>query len=358
MSYNIKITYFGVLRSISSWSKVAREILKCLVKKGVDVSIYEIKGFLYDKYFNLEELEKYCCKKINDIIFTFEHPSKYPILPHDKFKIAFLVYEFTTLPKIWVENINKYINLVLVPSNFTYEVFIKSGVDKRKLKILRYGYNPSYYYPKEKTKKIRNFITVASPHKREALDILLKGFGEAFKDIDDVRLTIKLSYLPFKKTKSFEIPNFINLINYYRKTLGQKINIITDKLNEYEMANLYRSSDIYISLSKSESFGLPFIEAIACGRGCISLKYGGQTDFLTDENTIFVSHKIVQTNGEEYEKTQEKQYIAQADLNDYIEKLMFIYKNGFDPTINPSEIKKYEWDNITEEFIDIIRSIY
>lgn len=325
-------------------------------KKNIDLTIYETKGFLYDKNFKIDELEKYCSKKINDIIFTFEHPLKYNILPKNKIKIGFLVYEFTTLPESWIENINKYIDLVLVPSKFTYDVFLKSGINRNKIKILRYGYNPKYYYPSDPSKTIRNFLTITSPHRREALDILLKGFKKAFEKKDDVKLIIKTSYIPFKKIKNFEITNFLDLIKSYKNSLGSKIEIITENLSETEMGELYRKSDIYISISKAESFGLPFIESLACGRGCISLKYSGQTDFLNDKNTIFIKHKIVKADLEVYEKTQEEQYIAEAELEDLISKLNLAYEKGFKPIIDKEELEKYQWDFIVEDFIEIIKS--
>ncbi|MCX7905672.1 MAG: glycosyltransferase, partial [Elusimicrobiales bacterium] len=329
MSYNIRITYFGIIRSITSWAKVAREILKGLIKNGIEISIYETKGFLYDKNFNLELLEKYVSHKTYDIIFTFEHPLKYYMLPKSSFKIGFLVYEFTHLPQSWIENINKYLDMVLVPSTFTYNVFINSGIKKEKIKILRYGYNPNYYYPTKKTNKINNFLTVSSPHKRESLDILLEAFTKAFKDNNNVRLTVKLSYSQFKKNKNFEIPSFNKLIEKYQKILNSKLKIITDKLSEEDMGNLYRNSDIYISLSKAESFGLPFLESLACGRPVVSLKYGGQLDFLNDKNTVFIKHVLKETQDELYEKTKEKQFVAYPEINDCIEKLKIIYNKGF-----------------------------
>lgn len=300
-------------------------------------------------------LERYISKKMSDIVFTFEHPSKYPLLPQKSFKIGLLVYEFTTLPKIWVENINKYLDLVLVPSNFTYNVFINSGVKPRKLKILRYGYNPLYYHPTKPNKKIRNFFTVTSPHKREATDILLEAFTLAFKDKEDVKLVLKLSYIPFKKAKNFEIPNFKSILEKYKSILGKKLHIISDKLTEDEMAQLYRNSDVYISLSKAESFGLPFLEAVVSNRPVVSLRYSGQIDFLNEKNAIFVNHKITETSGDEYEKTSEKQFVAYPDVDDCINKLHHIYNYGFEPVIE-EEIKRYQWDLIARDFIELIKN--
>lgn len=311
---------------------------------------------MYDKNFNLEYLDKLSFEKkfIGDSVFTFEHPKNYKYLPKNIKKIGFLVYEFTKLPNLWVCEINKNLDLVFVPSKFSYDVFLKSGVDEKKLKILRYGIDPKYYYKGKGVRKIRKFLTISSPHKREALDILLKSFYYAFRDIDDVELILKLSYIT-NNSKPFEIKDFPKLIDGYKKLLDKKLLIIDKALDEFEIGELYRNSDIYFSLSKAESFGLCFLEAVSCGRWNICLNYSGQIDFLNNKNSVFIKHNIVETKEDEYEKTDYKQYVALADIDDCVEKLRYIYKNGLNQMpILDKPISYYFWDSIVDEFIKII----
>jgi glycosyltransferase involved in cell wall biosynthesis len=358
--HNIKITYFGIVRSISSWSKISRELINSLLKNGVDINIYERKGFLYDKNFKLynEERLKFSNKFVGDIVFTFEHPINYKYLPDNITKIGFLVYEFTQLPELWVENINKHLNLVFVPSHFTYDVFLRSGVDEKKLRILRYGINPDYYYfDGRMINSVRSFLCVASPQKREGVDILLKAFYAAFKDRDDIRLTLKLSYNT-DNSKPFEIPEFKKMISYYSNLLGKRLVVIDKKLSEKGMGDLYRNSDIYFSLTKAESFGLCFLEAIASGRWNICLDYSGQMDFLDENNSIFINHSIIETDSDLYEKTDYKQYIAMADIDDCVKKLKYLYNNQIAhlPQIK-NGISHYYWDEISKEFLSIITGV-
>ncbi|MGC8728243.1 MAG: glycosyltransferase [Elusimicrobiales bacterium] len=351
MSYNIKITYFGIIKSISSWSKVSRNIIKSLISFGVDVNIYERKGFLYEEDFNLEpEIGSKITNGFDgDIVFTFEHPKNYVYLPQNKIKIGFLVYEFTELCDLWVCNINKYLDAVFVPSKFTYDVFAGSGVKREKIKILRYGFDPEYYYPKkEKNENNKRFLTISSPHKREALDYTLKAFYEAFSNNKDVKLTLKLSYLN-KTVKPFEIDAF-KTVNFYKQRLGNRLSVITDKLSEKEMGELYRNSDWYFSLSKSESFGLCFLEALACGIGVCCLNYGGQRDFLNSENAVFINHYLDKTEGDEYEKSSKIQYVAYPDMSDAVTKLKKIYltENAIRKNL---DMKYYIWDNVAKDFL-------
>ncbi len=51
--------------------------------------------------------------------------------------------------------------------------------------------------------------------------------------------------------------------------------------------------DCYVSLHRSEGFGLTMAEAMYCGKPVIATGYSGNLDFMTDENSILVDHTLV-----------------------------------------------------------------
>jgi len=353
--YNNRITYFGVIRSISSWSKIAREMLTIMAKNNI-VNIYERKGFLYNENFSLGILSNKIHNELcGDIILTFEHPKNYIYLPENKKNIGFLVYEFTRLPELWVENINKYLSLVFVPSFFNYKVFIDSGVEKEKIRILRYGINPEFYYPSKNKNQKLTFLCVGSPQKREGIDILLETFDMTFKENEDIKLILKLSYLP-ENPKIFEIRDFKGILSDYKNKMGNKLEIIDEQLTENQMGELYRKSDIYFSLSRAEAFGLPFLEAIACGKPVIAINYGGTKDFLNNENCYSIAHKIISADGFEYQKTNFRQFITMPYKDNVVSTLKKIYadKNNLKKPDLKEKIEYYFWEKIVSEFFELI----
>ncbi len=56
-------------------------------------------------------------------------------------------------------------------------------------------------------------------------------------------------------------------------------------VEETEKFRILRMSDLYVSTSQHEGFGLVFLEAMACGLPIVSYDNGGQTDFLRDQKT-------------------------------------------------------------------------
>ena len=59
-------------------------------------------------------------------------------------------------------------------------------------------------------------------------------------------------------------------------------------IGETEKFELLEMSDIYVSTSQHEGFGLVFLEAMHCGLPIVCYDHGGQTDFLRDDETGFV----------------------------------------------------------------------
>ena len=60
------------------------------------------------------------------------------------------------------------------------------------------------------------------------------------------------------------------------------------QVDENEKFRILQMSDIYVSTSQHEGFGLVFLEAMSCGLPVVCYDHGGQTDFLEDGLTGWV----------------------------------------------------------------------
>lgn len=62
--------------------------------------------------------------------------------------------------------------------------------------------------------------------------------------------------------------------------------------NAYELSDIYSSADVYINLSKEETYGLTNVEAQACGTPVISYISGGTPETMKNSNTYLVENNI------------------------------------------------------------------
>jgi len=360
---NLKITYFGVLRAPTSWAKVSREMVSALIDLGADVNIYERKGFLYDSIFPLsKKTENRISQRFrDDIVFTFEHPTNYKYLK-GKYKIGLLTYESTVIPPDWIENINRFLTLLFVPSDFCREIFVKCGVKRERVLVLPYGYNPHIFNPEGesfdiKTRRGFRFLSVALPHKREGLDLLLEAYTEEFSYSNDVSLIIKVNYLPHKRTKPFEYADFEGMIKKAISPKGSPETLLISRIfTEEEMAQLYRSCSCLISPTRGEGFGLTMLEAMACGLPVVVTGWGGHLQFLKSKNASLVDYKMRRAKEIQYDCQDTKAMIAEPDIRDLKKKMRLAFEKRPSGN-NYAFLKDYTWQKIAKEFLDELRAL-
>jgi len=61
-----------------------------------------------------------------------------------------------------------------------------------------------------------------------------------------------------------------------------------------EQQAMIASCDVYISLHRSEGFGLTMAEAMACGKAVIGTAYSGNMDFMNDQNSILIPYRMIE----------------------------------------------------------------
>ena len=361
---DIQLTYFGILRAPTSWAKVGREMVEALVRLGVDLNIYERKGFLYNPGLPLpRSVERRITQSFrHDVVFTFEHPSNYHYL-QGRYTVGLLTYESTVVPPRWIENAQRFLDLLLLPSEFCRDLFLRAGMSADNLFVLPYGYRPEIYHKNPPSisgcRDTFRFLSVASPHKREGLDVLLKAYASAFTARDETELVIKLNYLPKTKSKPFEQPKLVALVDDLQsRKNAPKIQLIDAFLSETEMANLYRSASCFVSATRGEGFGMAFLEALACGLPMIATGWGGHLDFLNSNNARLVAYRLVQAKEIQYDCQDAQALIAEPDPADLVHHMRSTYKEresgSRSKKDDESDLEAYTWTRIAQRFIEVV----
>ncbi len=135
--------------------------------------------------------------------------------------------------------------------------------------------NRDIFYPKNKSFLLNTFKKIVT----NPLKILVVGpFQVDFKNISaalrGISLTEKKYKIPIKVTRVSQFP-LLQEEEALRKPDKYYLHI-----PHQEMGNIYRESDLFISMSKeAEGFGLPALEAMACGVPTILSKISSYTSF-------------------------------------------------------------------------------
>ena len=79
-----------------------------------------------------------------------------------------------------------------------------------------------------------------------------------------------------------------------------RIEVIEETLTRQEMLSLMSAADCYVSLHRSEGFGLGMAEAMALGKPVIGTSYSGNTDFLMEETGYPVPYTLRKVDPDEY----------------------------------------------------------
>lgn len=132
------------------------------------------------------------------------------------------------------------------------------------------------YKPTKKTHTSVRFVTTGSLLYVKGIDVLLNA----------------LSYIPSQINWELFIIGTGKLQNDLKQLtqtlgIGNKVHFCGKK-NKQEIVKLYHTCDAYISASRSETFGVAIIEALACGLPVISTMSGGPADIINSTNGILV----------------------------------------------------------------------
>jgi O-antigen biosynthesis protein len=130
-----------------------------------------------------------------------------------------------------------------------------------------------------------SFDYYSSPHRKNPMAVL-RAFQEAFADrMDNVGLIIKCVGVGDR------FPEISSALLGAAKR-DPRIIIIDRSLKRDEMLGLIRASDAYISLHRSEGFGMGMAEAMSFGRIVIGTNFSGNNEFLTTDTGFPVPYTL------------------------------------------------------------------
>jgi glycosyltransferase involved in cell wall biosynthesis len=130
---------------------------------------------------------------------------------------------------------------------------------------------------------------------RKNIFYTIKWLCEAFKD-EDVGIVLKTNVCRNTKIDKRLLHNTIaNLVKSVRRGNTPNIYVLHGDMSDVEVLSLYKHPKInaLVSLTRGEGFGLPILEAAACGLPVVATNWSAHTEFLNHGKYITVGHQLV-----------------------------------------------------------------
>jgi glycosyltransferase involved in cell wall biosynthesis len=204
----------------------------------------------------------------------------------NKMNVAYNTWETTQIPRHWVEAMNKFFDLVLVPSEFNAVIYESCGV-VTPIEVVPHCLEPDPYVRAEPLdlKKFNDkfkFLSVFQWTERKNPYGLLKSYFAEFHGYKDVVLVLKAYGSNTTISEQTRIRKLIeNLKTEMRLDNTPPVYLLGDMLTTNQMYSLYKACDCFVLPSRGEGFGIPYAEACLGENTVIAPKFGGQYDFLS-----------------------------------------------------------------------------
>lgn len=295
----MKICLEQFLGTNHSWALVGQNIARALRKAGHEIHLRSTNG--YDHF--PEDLKSCIREDLDnnyDCQISYTAMKNFPqYLRHgNKNMFGIWNYETTVIPTGFTKY-HKATSKFLPSSQFSKKIFAANGVPEEHMTVVPHGADLDAFQTEKRTpltskKKFKILANIAQPHIRKNIPGLLEAFGRAFTKKDDVCLVAKVA---IKKLETQFDVDFRKILSIFHRKYPNhaEIELVTHFIPN--IAELYHSCDAVFSMTHAECFWLPGIESMAAKKITIAPRYGGQLDFMNDENSLLIPGKLVRAPG-------------------------------------------------------------
>lgn len=182
---------------------------------------------------------------------------------------------------------------------------------------------------------------------RKNPDGVVRAFLAAFPKNGNERLVIKCHNIK---------PHFLRQLKVLAGS-DSRISFLTKPLQPEGVEALMNACDVYISLHRSEGFGLTLLEALSLGKPVVCTNWSGNTDFCKREWSLLVDYRMIPVHKESeyYERIHdvgETCYWADPIHADAVSKLKEVARSY--PKYKARAEKAVDWVNT--EYYDLAKT--
>ncbi|HTA16026.1 MAG TPA: glycosyltransferase, partial [Solirubrobacteraceae bacterium] len=193
-------------------------------------------------------------------------------------------WEFGAIPREWIAPLRANVDELWVPSELVRRMYLDAGLEPERVVTVPNGVDLDRFSPTgasrplpvldgDLDRQMVRFLFVGGLIWRKGPDVLLRAWKAAFAGREDVVLVVK----DVGVAGVYRDGDREGIAEHIAAGELPRIVLIDQELGEEELAALYRACDVLVHPYRGEGFGMPVLEAMACGLPAI-VTDGGPTD--------------------------------------------------------------------------------
>ena len=247
-------------------------------------------------------------------------------------RVAYTLWETSRIPRAFARCLDGAAQ-VWVPTDWGAELLARNGIDRDRLRIVPCGVDSRLFQPAgqpaagRRNRRFR-FLCVGKWEQRKGCSDLLEAFCRAFSAADAVELVMHC--------QNPANPGF-DLERTLRRTIARLAPrpprvLASTPVDRAGLVDLYRSADAFVLPTRGEGWGLPVLEAMACGLPCLVTDHGALRTFCPKEHTYWipVRKKIRVADPTYFDPAFDWGYWDQPDLDHLVELLRHVARRRWE----------------------------
>lgn len=357
---NKELLWYGPAYSYSGYATHNRYMLYGLEDLGWKIKLVgtekNIPDILYGKERLMRMKQNQLINEQGGIAVNLVPPPGLPC--YAAYTILYTTLESKTVHEGFLRRCSMF-DEIWVPCKANYYSMVRAGIIKKPLHIIPEGVDVNFYKPgltplKGVKSDKYTFCFVGDWSYRKGCQWVVPAFCKAFKSSDKVRLLISSHYQGGE-----DDPSRARIYREYEEILKRNkitdppdVEFIYDWIPDDRLAEFYNSFDCLVLLSCGEAWGLPVIQAMACGKPALVTGWGGQMDFLNSKNGYPINVKKFDTIHDKVNLAVDfywYQKFAFPDIDHTVKLLQHIYRNQDEAKqkgliARDHIVKKFTWE--------------
>jgi glycosyltransferase involved in cell wall biosynthesis len=210
-----------------------------------------------------------------------------------RYNIGFWMWELADFPPEWDDRFH-WFDEIWTPSAFTSEAIARRApvpVWTSPLPLLQHRTaaleRDHFGIPEDRFVFLFAFDFASVFERKNPLGVV-EAFRRAFRRDDRVLLVLKCANADADPTNADRLRDTCD---------GDSVRLLDKYLARPEVASLMHAADAYVSLHRSEGYGLTMAEAMGIGKPVIATGYSGNLQFMDARNSFLVPYRLVEVNG-------------------------------------------------------------